>query len=375
MGAVDVVVQLAQAKAVRDARTAQAKSELATAELVSRVHAAAKQYTELFEGFARDLAAVRLEQDQSTQELRSKIQASEQGIARAIEQLQALCDRPDVAPEVAGEIQRLGVSLTALADRIQQLEARPLTQGDVLRAISDINNALAAMPPPPDLVAMRKSLRDSLATSLGRLLKRQLDEAKASLALSQPQHPIQAAVDGRNGWTPRLRLVNKGTRTLLEVYDWFGGDGDKPATGWLGGGGIVPDQRDATNLRGPQGASVAFSDGVSEARVLEILEEFTMPQDVEYTHAPFTVTATGPTTVYTPAAGKRVLLRGVQALNDPDVANAAEIRVLLGGEEIHRGYAIASSKRKTGPVGGAVAIQLSNASSVSGTLYLEEIDP
>lgn len=164
--------------------------------------------------------------------------------------------------------------------------------------------------------------------------------------------------------------------------------GPKGDSGPVGRTGPVPEHRwslTSLQFRNPDGSWGQLVDllgeagrgggGISEARVIELIEEFSMPQEVEYIHVPFTVTATGPTTVYTPASGKRVLLRGVQALNDPDVANAAEIRVLLGGEEIHRGYAIASSKRKTGPVGGAVAIQLSNASSVSGTLYLEEIDP
>jgi hypothetical protein len=40
--------------------------------------------------------------------------------------------------------------------------------------------------------------------------------------------------DGPNGWTPILAGEADGTRTLLRVVDWVGGQGAKPALGYVG---------------------------------------------------------------------------------------------------------------------------------------------
>lgn len=38
---------------------------------------------------------------------------------------------------------------------------------------------------------------------------------------------------GPRGWTPMMRGARDGVRSLIEVYDWWGGAGEKPATGYL----------------------------------------------------------------------------------------------------------------------------------------------
>ena len=86
-----------------------------------------------------------------------------------------------------------------------------------------------------------------------------------------------------------------------------------------------------------------------------------------------TVTASGNTTVYTPAAGKRLRLRWIYAINDPDLAGNPLIRISLGAEEKFRLYAISKRQLVTGPVNGALIFNLSEAASVAVTALVEEV--
>ena len=61
--------------------------------------------------------------------------------------------------------------------------------------------------------------------------------------------------DGRNGWTPRLAVVSDGERRVLQVSDWFGGTGTKPATGqYISASGLTNTLANAIDIRGPGGA-------------------------------------------------------------------------------------------------------------------------
>lgn len=93
----------------------------------------------------------------------------------------------------------------------------------------------------------------------------------------------------------------------------------------------------------------------------------------DYTHVIATVTASGSTTLYTPSAGKRVRLRWIYALNDPDNATNPLIKIFLGADEKYRVYAISKRQWTTGPVDGALIVNLSEAASVACTFLLEEI--
>jgi hypothetical protein len=93
----------------------------------------------------------------------------------------------------------------------------------------------------------------------------------------------------------------------------------------------------------------------------------------EYTHVVATVTASGSTTVYTPASGRRVRLRWIYALNDPGSSASPLIKVLLGAEEKYRVYALSKRQLVTGPVNGALIINLSEAAEVAVTALLEEV--
>jgi len=86
-----------------------------------------------------------------------------------------------------------------------------------------------------------------------------------------------------------------------------------------------------------------------------------------------TVTASGSTTVFTPASGRRVRLRWIYALNDPGSTASPLIKVFLGDEEKYRVYALSKRQIVTGPINGALIINLSEAAEVAVTALLEEV--
>lgn len=93
----------------------------------------------------------------------------------------------------------------------------------------------------------------------------------------------------------------------------------------------------------------------------------------EYTHVVATVTASGDTTIHTPASGKAIRLRWIYAVNDPTSETAPLIKVKLGSTEIYRVYALSKRQLKTGAVNDALVINLSGTASVAVTAILEEI--
>ena len=81
-----------------------------------------------------------------------------------------------------------------------------------------------------------------------------------------PQGPqgIQGiqGVQGYKGWSPILATVADGVRRVLQVTDWTGGEGTKPATGsYIGASGLVTDIASAVDIRGAQGPSGSVTDG------------------------------------------------------------------------------------------------------------------
>jgi hypothetical protein len=59
--------------------------------------------------------------------------------------------------------------------------------------------------------------------------------------------------DGANGWTPVLELEGVAGAEYLRVSDWLGGEGEKPAIGYVTRNGIVDDVRVAIDLKGTAG--------------------------------------------------------------------------------------------------------------------------
>ena len=59
---------------------------------------------------------------------------------------------------------------------------------------------------------------------------------------------------GQKGWSPILAVVSDGARRVLQVSDWTGGAGTKPASGsYIGATGLTAIVGDAVDFRGIQG--------------------------------------------------------------------------------------------------------------------------
>lgn len=61
---------------------------------------------------------------------------------------------------------------------------------------------------------------------------------------------------GDKGWSPVFAIIVDGARRVLQVTDWGGGEGTKPATGgYVGATGLTPTIGDAIDIRGPAGTA------------------------------------------------------------------------------------------------------------------------
>lgn len=60
---------------------------------------------------------------------------------------------------------------------------------------------------------------------------------------------------GKDGWAPITAIIADGARRVMQITDWTGGTGTKPATGYVGATGLVAAIGDAVDLRGATGAA------------------------------------------------------------------------------------------------------------------------
>lgn len=68
--------------------------------------------------------------------------------------------------------------------------------------------------------------------------------------------------EGDKGWSPILAVVTDGVRRVLQIADWTGGEGAKPAAGsYIGPSGLVSNIASAVDIRGAQGPSGSVTDG------------------------------------------------------------------------------------------------------------------
>lgn len=82
-----------------------------------------------------------------------------------------------------------------------------------------------------------------------------------TLDLTLPQATDGA--DGADGWSPIFAAVADGERRALQLVDWTGGTGTKPATGaYVGATGLVALVANATDIRGAEGAAGSGSGDV-----------------------------------------------------------------------------------------------------------------
>jgi hypothetical protein len=89
-----------------------------------------------------------------------------------------------------------------------------------------------------------------------------------------------AGADGNDGWTPVFAVVTDGTRRVLQVSDWVGGEGTKPATGkYVGASGLVDAVGDGVDIRGATGPQGDPGDAADIAAEINNATEKTTPAD------------------------------------------------------------------------------------------------
>lgn len=90
---------------------------------------------------------------------------------------------------------------------------------------------------------------------------------------------------------------------------------------------------------------------------------------------PVVVTATniGSTNIHTPAPGKRIVLRWIEAINDPTASTPTQIKIKLGATELYRVWAVSHWEEFTGGVDESLTIELSAPGTVLVTAHIKEI--
>lgn len=182
--------------------------------------------------------------------------------------------------------------------------------------------------------------------------------------------------NGANGWTPMFRLADRAGRSLLELFDWFGGQGEKPPTGYLGAEGLVESPTRATDLRGPAGQAFGGYGGLSREDVLQLIEDAMPADNVEYPRiAQRFDLVTGANTIYTPTAGKALRLRSIKVTPDPDTVDTPMLTLRIGAKVVQVGPVLYGKDFIEGAVGDALIIDAQSAVSAGVTIKYEEFTP
>ena len=129
----------------------------------------------------------------------------------------------------------------------------------------------------------------------------------------------------------------------------------------------------------PVNAPLGHNDRLQEALYklqgqINFLLEMMVADDSEYPSVKVTATAAGDNLLLECPAGKRIVLRRIVAIADPDDGITPEMRMMLGSEEVYRSVVIALKQKITGPANGDLVLNLSEAAIVPVTAFYELID-
>lgn len=116
---------------------------------------------------------------------------------------------------------------------------------------------------------------------------------------------------------------------------------------------------------------MALDGGVVYVPVQDV-QQTTDTTDLEYTPVALTLTSAGDNVVYTPAAGKRVRIHWVYAINDPTLPST-KITIKIGAQTYYVAWAISKRQRFTGAVDAPLVVNLSTAGNVAFTVFVQEI--
>lgn len=84
------------------------------------------------------------------------------------------------------------------------------------------------------------------------------DDPEPQKSSTDPQYIILKKFFQEQGWSPVYSIVADGARRVLQIINWTGGAGTKPASGsYVGAAGLVTNIADAIDIRGATGADGA----------------------------------------------------------------------------------------------------------------------
>ena len=146
-----------------------------------------------------------------------------------------------------------------------------------------------------------------------------------------------------------------------------------------GGGAVHLDPNSSLEVSNTSANPVPVSgavttDGLTDAQLRAAPIEVTDSAEREYTHVVATVTASGNTTIHTPASGNAIRLRWIYVMTDPTSTSVPLVKVSLGASEKYRIYGGLQKRQvTTGAVDDALIVNLSSTGNVVVTAVLEEI--
>jgi hypothetical protein len=129
---------------------------------------------------------------------------------------------------------------------------------------------------------------------------------------------------------------------------------------------------DAATLAALESVNAAVT-GTVAVNNLPAVQATTDSTDTEYLRVATSVMNAGDTTLVTPAAGKRIRLQWVYAVNDPVASSSTLITIKLGTSVQYVAWAISKRQQLTGPVDGALIVNLSAPGNVAVTVFYQEV--
>lgn len=151
---------------------------------------------------------------------------------------------------------------SAIAARTSELNAKASEDSAAFSALSSSQDASTATQKAQEAVVSAsnaKASEDNAAASDVRVtaLKGEVETTYQQnvIVKNEVQALLDQALAVGSGWSPVIKAVQDGAdRCVLQIVDWTGGVGVKPAVGYIGLTGVVPTAGEAVNIQGANGA-------------------------------------------------------------------------------------------------------------------------
>lgn len=249
-GSASTVVQLAAARLVRRQAERQTQLSQAQARLADSVDSLGRSARE------------------SLEQLSARHRGAAEDIADAVARLEVVEGQLSLLGELVKAREAVQAAIRNVASQIAEMRAESPADQLARDEIGRMNERLRQVEAKPTAQAIRRTVYARMDRKL---------EAVERRIEALPEVPIVAAtsqgLNGADGWSPQLRISLQGGRCVLELFDWIGGDGKKPAIGFVGPEGLVDDHRLGVDIRGAPGAGIfpSMETDLTEARVIELI--------------------------------------------------------------------------------------------------------